>query len=267
MNKNNLYCGNCGKYGHVYRRCLSPIISNGVILFKKENNKFSYLLVQRKDTLGFVEFMRGKYNIENINYINKLFQIMTKDERTRIISNSFDKLWNNLWMKQNNKQYHNEYDTSKKKFNKLKKGFNNKNEFISLISLNDNNIIYWNEPEWGIPKGRRNTKENNLKCAVREFEEETGLNKNDFNIIYQIDPLTELFSGSNNIRYKHNYYVAESKNYINNINFKIDKLNINQVSEISNIKWHTLPEALTNIRSYNIEKKNVLEQLHKLLTN
>jgi len=266
MNK-NLYCGNCGKYGHVYRRCLSPIISTGVILFKKQNNKLYYLLVQRKDTLGFVEFMRGKYNLENVTYINKLFQIMTKKERDSIIQFSFDKLWNNLWMKQNNKLYHNEYDSSKKKFNKLKKGFNNKSEFISLTNLNKNNIVYWTEPEWGIPKGRRNQKESNLECAIREFSEETGIDKKNLNILYQIDPLEELFSGTNNIRYKHIYYVAAANNNIKNMNFKIDKTNMDQVSEISNIKWHSLTDALNNIRSYNIEKKNVLEKLHKLLIN
>ena len=42
-------------------------------------------MVQRKDTLGFVEFMRGKYNIENIDYIEKLISIMTYDERQKII--------------------------------------------------------------------------------------------------------------------------------------------------------------------------------------
>ena len=85
MNKNT-YCGNCGKYGHVYRKCLSPIISSGIILVKKDFNKLKYLLVQRKDTLGFVEFMRGKYNLENIQYLNKIFQIMTLDERLDVIN-------------------------------------------------------------------------------------------------------------------------------------------------------------------------------------
>ena len=125
MVKNTLYCGNCGKYGHVYRKCLAPIISYGIIIFKKIDNKLKYLLVQRKDTLGFVEFMRGKYNLENINYIIKLFKIMTLDERIEIISNDFDTIWNKLWMNQDNKQYHNEYETSKKKFNLLKNGINN----------------------------------------------------------------------------------------------------------------------------------------------
>ena len=115
MIKNTLYCGNCGKYGHIYRKCLSPIISYGIIIFKKIDNKLKYLLVQRKDTLGFVEFMRGKYNLENINYIIRLFKIMTLNERNKILSYDFDILWNKLWMNQDNKQYHNEYEISKKK--------------------------------------------------------------------------------------------------------------------------------------------------------
>jgi ADP-ribose pyrophosphatase YjhB (NUDIX family) len=266
MNKNTLYCGNCGKYGHIYRKCLAPIISTGVIIFKKEDNIIKYLLVRRKDTLGFVEFMRGKYNLENIVYINKLFEIMTYDERQLIIKHDFDYLWNKLWMKQDNKQYHNEYDSSKKKFNNLKEGFYNKNILISLDTLNNANRLLWYEPEWGFPKGRRNLKENNRDCAIREFEEESGITRDEYNIIYQIEPLEELFSGSNNIRYKHIYYVAMAKDNINN-NFTIDTYNFNQVSEISNIKWHTFIECIDTIRTYNIEKKNVLEKLHKILTN
>ena len=266
MTKNLLYCGNCGKYGHVYRKCMAPIISSGIIIFKKIDNTIKYLLVQRKDTLGFVEFMRGKYNLENVYYINKLFRIMTLSERNLIVSNNFDYLWNKLWMDQDNKQYHNEYDSSKKKFNMLKDGINHNNEIVSLKTLNKTNEIIWLEPEWGFPKGRRNLKEKNIDCAIREFEEETGINKHEYNLLYQIDPIEELFSGTNNIRYKHIYYVAMAKDNIDNY-FKIDKHNFNQVSEISNIKWHSFEECLASIRNYNIEKKNVLQKLHKILRN
>ena len=41
-------------------------------------------MVQRKDTLGFVEFMRGKYNIDNVEYIEKLLSIMTYNERKKL---------------------------------------------------------------------------------------------------------------------------------------------------------------------------------------
>ena len=68
------FCGNCGKRGHVYRKCLAPITSLGVIVYRWNNEKKrEYLMIRRRDTLGFVEFMRGKYNLSNCPYIYELF--------------------------------------------------------------------------------------------------------------------------------------------------------------------------------------------------
>ena len=85
----NIYCGNCGKLGHTYRKCKLPITSCGIILYK--NNKFFeevkdedgdiinnheryyFLLIRRKDTLGYVEFLRGKYDEMNEDYLVKIF--------------------------------------------------------------------------------------------------------------------------------------------------------------------------------------------------
>ena len=36
MEKKNVYCGNCGKFGHIYKRCTAPITSLGVICYKKD---------------------------------------------------------------------------------------------------------------------------------------------------------------------------------------------------------------------------------------
>ena len=53
---------------------------------------------------------------------------MTKKERDKIENNDFETIWNDLWMNKNIKQYRNEHDNSKKKFNILKKSFKTNNK-------------------------------------------------------------------------------------------------------------------------------------------
>ena len=103
--KNKIICGNCGKIGHIYKNCKFPVMSLGIIAFKYENSSFKYLLIRRKDTLGFVEFLRGKYNINDRNYILNLFKEMTQNEVKRILSDDFDTLWKQLWMEQSIKYF------------------------------------------------------------------------------------------------------------------------------------------------------------------
>ena len=59
----------------------------------------------------------------------------------------------------------------------------------------------------GISKGRRNLKESDYDCAIREFQEETGIKEGEYYILKNIKPVEEIFYGSNNIRYKHIYYI------------------------------------------------------------
>ena len=50
-------------------------------------------MIQRKDSLCYTEFLRGKYNINNDRYITKLINLMTGDEKNRILAVcDFDKL-------------------------------------------------------------------------------------------------------------------------------------------------------------------------------
>jgi len=262
MNNKIIYCGNCGRVGHTYRRCLSPIISLGVILYKIEANIIKYLFVQRRDTLGFVEFMRGKYNLENVEYICDLLKIMTKKEREKILENDFDTLWNELWMDKNNKKFHNEYANSKNKFIKLKQGFENNDNHITINDLNIKVPYVYYETEWGFPKGRRNLKESDIDCAKREFEEESGYTSKNYKVIDNETVFEEIFSGTNNIRYKHIYYVGKS---LNNIELNIDQNNFSQFSEIKNIKWFTFTEGIEIIRNYNKEKIEILKNVNTFI--
>ena len=59
----NIRCNNCGKLGHTFKNCKYPITSYGVILYRFVNDKPKILMIQRKDSLCYTDFLRGKYNI------------------------------------------------------------------------------------------------------------------------------------------------------------------------------------------------------------
>ena len=256
--KNHIYCGNCGKLGHIYRECKEPIISLGIILYRMNKGIKEFLLIMRKDTLGYVELIRGNYPLNDINYLENIVDEMTLTEKHRIKNDNFEKLWNNLWVENEEKKirYRNEYYKSLINFNKLNKGLTISDNKITLSEIIDNSMSEWLEPEWGFPKGRRNIRENNINCALREFEEETDFSKEQIKLFPQQKPLVEEFIGSNNKIYKHIYYIAKMNTLIEPI---INKNKTIQLIEIGDIKWFTLEECLKKIRSYDVSKKKVLK--------
>jgi 8-oxo-dGTP pyrophosphatase MutT (NUDIX family) len=266
--KNLIMCANCGGLGHVYRTCNHPTISYGVICYSFREGKVVYLMVQRKDSLSYVEFMRGKYNLENKKYLMKLFSYMTNDERLRLQNNDFDHLWRDMWCKNetDGKHFNKEYQEAAEKFNKIKTGYLMKSQENEVISININYLVsntkpLFSETEWGFPKGRRNVNENDLNCALREFKEETGLNTNIMRLLFDLKPLEEVFSGTNKKRYKHVYYIAQLCN-----NISIDIIDDQSpCREIKAVKWFTYEECQTQIRDINVERKELLKRLNNII--
>ena len=68
-----VYCNNCGIKGHVYKDCKQPVLSCGNLIFRKDGEIPKILMVQRKDSLCYIEFIRGKYDIQDYKYIISLF--------------------------------------------------------------------------------------------------------------------------------------------------------------------------------------------------
>ena len=238
-------CRNCGLNRHIYKICPHPIISFGIICYKIENNTIKFLMIQRKDSLSFMEFIRGKYETTDIDYIKRLLSNMTISERNMILNEKFEDIWNYVWYQNDNNKNNKEFINSKIKFYLL-----NEHNFLKNYIISIKNI--YNEQEWGFPKGRRKMKENDIDCAVREFYEETRINKEDLNLITDIIPLEEIFVGTNGIMYKHLYYIAKLNN--NNINIKIDNDCLEQIREIRAIRWYTFNDVIAHIKSYNIER-------------
>lgn len=262
INNFDNYCNNCGKYGHVFHQCKLPITSIGIIAYKKINDVIWYLLIRRKHSLGFIDFMRGKYPLYDKLYLINIINEMTLEEKELLLTKDFDYLWEYIWGKHTNMQYRVEEKTSKNKFNSLQIGIKlNKLEYNLKSLIEEDSITQWNETEWGFPKGRRNYLEKDLQCALREFEEETGYNKNELNIILNIHPYEEIFTGSNYKSYKHRYYIAHMNSNIQDVN-EIIPGNY----EVSKIGWYTYEESCKLIRPYNLEKLSILKKVNNILT-
>ena len=254
----NNCCNNCGKIGHSFHMCKHPITSIGIIIFRMYENVPQILMIKRKHSLGFVEFMRGKYPLHNYEYLINIFNEMSTYERTLITNSTFEELWIYLWGEQMGIQYRGEERTSKDKFEALKIGIETTKIKYNLETILQESVSTWNDTEWGIPKGRRNYQEKDLGCALREFEEETGFLRENVHLIQNIVPYEEIFTGSNMKSYKHKYFVG----YIDS---NVKPTNTYQETEVSDMKWLTFDECINYIRPYNIEKLNILTMLNNVL--
>jgi 8-oxo-dGTP pyrophosphatase MutT (NUDIX family) len=265
------HCTNCGGNGHVFRNCSAPVTSYGIIamrylddtcesvLFSKSTiaptaDSIQFLLIQRKDSLSFIEFIRGKYGAQNDAYMCKLLRGMTQKEQHRLLTATFDDLWNDIWGKSPSARSHrNDYDASEKRFQQIRE---------KLPDLIRDHPTVWTEPEWGFPKGRRNPYEMDINCAVREFQEETGLERNDFSVLQNTYTLSETFYGSNNVHYCHKYYLAICNK---SVEVELDTNDIHMSREIGAIKWCTFEDAISKIRSDNNEKRDVLQKVYGIM--
>jgi 8-oxo-dGTP pyrophosphatase MutT (NUDIX family) len=256
-------CRNCGINGHLYKDCIHPIMSFGIICYQVDNmdeaDNIKYLMIQRKDSLSFMEFIRGKYNVNDILYIRQLVSAMTMNEKQLLCKKQFDEIWNYAWYQNNtsNIKHTSEYVDSKGKFEFL----NASNRLNSII----NSVIHVvdQEQEWGFPKGRRKLKESDIDCAIREFCEETRLTASDINIIPDILPFEEIFFGTNNILYKHTYYIAKILN--KNVHLSVDENCIEQMREVRALNWFKYDEVLQHINQYNVERHQIMQQTHKII--
>jgi ADP-ribose pyrophosphatase YjhB (NUDIX family) len=287
-------CTNCGRYGHDCKKCRDPTTSWGIILvdvrphdnvinyktLSKTNNDIEinsksdynniesymrdikFLLVSRKHSLGYIEFLRGRYKPSNIEGIMFMFKQMMKHEIKNIGMYEFDELWDTFWGDFSKKQYyHDEFMMSKEKFNKLK---NKLGVDLDLAFYVNNVKPDYEIPVWVLPKARNKRGENDRDCAIREFCEETRLNKEDIKIISTVKPIVEDILGTNGKRYRHVYYLAEM---IGNVSPSIDKSDHCQSSEIGDIGFYTYNQSMTLIRDYHIEKRSILTSLFYFYMN
>jgi 8-oxo-dGTP pyrophosphatase MutT (NUDIX family) len=222
----------------------------------------SFLMISRKHSLAYVEFIRGRYKAEKPMQVAYLFKLMSSEEIQKIklslkMDEGFDYLWKDMWG--------NKADIPALEFNK--KEAKSKYNMLRHIGVDGPEIgldfmvnevtVQFDIDEWGFPKGRRIRDETERDCAIREFMEESGYEESDFKIIDEIDPLIEEFYGTDGAKYRHVYYVAEL------ITQKEPKNDIteSQKDEVGEITFMNLNTATQTIRPYHKEKINLITSL------
>lgn len=230
--------------------------SHGVALCKydkneKGNSDVKILMIKRRYTYAYFSFVFGHYQKHNKKRIKYLFNNMTFGEKIDILSMNFSNIWYRLWLCEPEKVY----DTYKQNIateiqvKNLTNYFRKKSKFEHIFTRDGgkllqrliNNSSNASTP-WEIPKGGADANELDLNCAVREFEEETGVTPDKYKLMWNINPITSSHK-DDNIVYKSNYYVAcfsggSNSNWVPKVKFN----SIKQLAEVELIKWVSLDE-------------------------
>lgn len=263
-----------GTYGEITQPLIRLFCEEDEYKFHLLKQNIKFLMIERKTSLGYLEFIRGNYDIYNFASIKNLFRQMTQDEINNIGKNEYDDLLLSLYNQPNkekndilndifeNPKLGSKYKLAREKFNYLK----NKNldeTYFDLHTYVINVKPKWFNKEWGFPKGKKLiNKEPILDCACREFTEETGINKNDYIIFNKLSPIEENLIGTNDISYKHVYFIA----MITNNNIILDNQK-GDFYETGDLKWMTFEESQEMIRPYHLDKKKIINCIYSFFLN
>lgn len=290
--KRRIYsCLNCGELGHFHRNCQNAVTSYGVIAinfgeecrgsavpdttytcekhaeaprlpFTLQSSKKMrvdwrgdpmFLLVQRKNSMGFVDLLRGKYCVPSWTReqqdacMRTHIQELTCEERELIGRMTFDQIWAYLWINHSSHAFRREYEAAKKLFYER--------EVAHHVASEE---CRYHMTELEVPKGRRQVTEAPISCAVREFLEESGYQESDIKML-DIRPVVEEFEGTNSIKYRHVYYFCHLRSGASLPT--LDPANEMQAGEIRNLGWFNLRDCEALFRPYNTVKLDLLRSV------
>jgi 8-oxo-dGTP pyrophosphatase MutT (NUDIX family) len=274
-------CSNCEGNGHLFKDCKKPIQSFGILAWTLKPNTLketslqsplqsttlSVCLIQRRHTISFEAFVRGKYDVDELQMHSER---MTISEKKAILETDWDTLYDGVMNTKhaltNNtaelKQKQNVFTLRERDRAKL---LYNSVDLKKLFGSDQSGVV---NPTWEFPKGRKFSKETEEACALREFQEETGIPIKDVTIVS--DPVTkqpiwfeEVFCGINKRMY-HNRYMLAFVNPESSGPF-VDPNNASQLSEVQDARFFTYQDAMSIIHPFHPEKRMCLHQSYETM--
>ena len=241
---------------------------------KYKNNQLEILMIKKRYTYHYFSFIFGHYKKYSNKHIQYLFNNMTFGEKVDILSMKFSNMWYRMWLSDPEKNYniYNMYNGKNGKqdtdehIKNLKCYFRKKTKFETIFLRDDgkrlrrliNNSSNAVTP-WEIPKGSPEPDELDMNCAIREFEEETGIYSDKYGMIWDVKPITSSHKDENVI-YRSVYYLA----YLNKTSKWHPKVKFetsHQLSEVEQVQWVSLDEI--KFLNLNDNSKKKLVNLYK----
>lgn len=230
------------------------ITSYGLITYCVHNNEILYLSGVSRDSIPYREFIKGRISEEEIP---KYIKNMTIHEIKRLTDyyispkDYFKYLWDDLWINKN-PSISNEYSYNKIIFEKNMELF--KNEFLSYNEEKIHPRIF--------PKGRLKNYEEEESGALREFSEETNIDKNIIKI-QKFPPLCEQYVGFDGNNYQNKYFLAKAQYMPKSKYIYRNSLRTKCISgEISEISWETFDSLYPKLSE---SKREILKTFNRQL--
>lgn len=206
------------------------VTSYGIACMRKNSDTGNYeiLMIKKRATYSFIDFVRGRYDPMRHHVLEYLFNGMTITEKILIRTKDFRTIWIYCYGREPGKNSEKAlYSKSLKKFDQL--CAHRSGEFLmDLLNRSTNQELFWE-----IPKGRSGKHESPVDSAIREFEEETGINKSMYKILFEEGTIEYTFSDSG-VRYRYVYYLA----LLNNMQgLKYDFANKHMLLEVAELRF------------------------------
>lgn len=213
-----------------------PIIkyrhSIGIVLFRRNPtiSGVEVMCVRKRSTYAYHSFVHAQYKSTSDDCILALLNKMTPDEKVDLLSLNFSQIWFRVWIYGTYR--HVFYASCAHKF---------ENNFCADKGARLQRLIQESasgEIVWEIPKGRRDPNEDQLDCAIREFQEETDIGPGQYKFVtVGRNHLMSFTHYDEGVSYTNSYYIAVTdSDFEPAVNFR----NKHQVSEVSAIQWMSL---------------------------
>ena len=231
-----------------------PLVSYGLIVYCKSSRK--WLLVKPRYSPEFILFVRGSYRKSDLKRLIMGFTLPERDMLQKILDNPeyfLTVFYSVIWG--NGKDF--EYA-----WKRCMESLDTVQELMSESNNEGNTDTSFQEKSlWLWPKGRlSHITEAPFHCAVREFQEETGLKIPNSAQLVSTDPLIESYHGNNGKTYETQCWV-----YIFDEEIEPPAItDLHKPGEIGDRQWVTEDDAKSLLRD---SKFAVLEKAKQLIEN